>query len=277
MTVETKAARGDSAVMQRTNPFPGMNPFMEQRWGDCHHTLMGCIRRDLGSELPDTYSAVVEEAVSVVGSEASGYRPDVAIVGDSWKQGVPETWNPALNTEATAPVIVEVEEIPERWIEIRHDSGELVSVIEIISPTNRESGREDFLRKRRDFVAAGVNVVEIDLIRGGQRLIDMQRKEYVKRFGSGNHYTICTIRARYPKRREIYCCTLKDRLPIFRVPLRYPDPDVTLDLQKLVDEVYATGRYWKLDYQSPLDTPLTDDESAWVAERLSAAGLSPAA
>jgi hypothetical protein len=66
---------------------------------------------------------------------------------------------------------------------------------------------------------------------------------------------------------------LRERLPVIRVPLRVTDHDVVLDLQALLDHCYVTGRYWMLPHRQPLDPPLPEDDAAWAAERVSAAGM----
>ncbi len=40
-----------------TNPFPGMNPYLEQRrfWGGVHHTLITYLRNDLQRQLRPRY------------------------------------------------------------------------------------------------------------------------------------------------------------------------------------------------------------------------------
>jgi hypothetical protein len=264
--------------METTNPFPGMNPFMEQRWRDVRVRLIGFSLEALGSELPDNYTAIGEEHVNVTGGASRTYHPDVAIMEESWKRGLPPVWTPdhdaALESSVAKPVVVQVESVPERWVEVRNDNGELVTVIEIISPTNRDSGRGAYITKRNDLIAANVNIVEIDLLRAGRRLVDMDPYAYGEQFpDAGEHYTVCTTRAGFADRREIYICKLRERLPVIRIPLRLGDPDVPLDIQQMVDRCYATGRYWKLDYKRSLEPALPADDQNWISEKLRAAGL----
>jgi Protein of unknown function (DUF4058) len=50
---------------------------------------------------------------------------------------------------------------------------------------------------------------------------------------------------------------------------RRPEPDLRLDLQPLLDEIYALGRYDELlHYERPLHPALPDADAAWVRERL---------
>ncbi len=263
----------------RLNPFPGMNPFMERRWGDAHLRLIGESLNELGLELPEAYSAVGEEHVVVHGGSSPGFYPDVAVVDESWRHGIPPVWTLETGTSGPHPAVatprIVRKELPkERWVEIRHDDGTLVTVIEIASPANRTSRRLAYLTKRADYVAAGVNVVEIDLLRAGPRLLDLTDEEIRAEFGDpGECYFIAATRAFDPGRLEIYLCPLRDPLPRIHIPLRYPDPDVPLDIQRLVYRCHETGRDWKLDYRAPLDPPLSDDDARWVEDLLRTAGL----
>ena len=54
--------------MNTTNPFPGMNPFMEQTWPDVHLSLIGFVREALGVELPEDLVAKAEQQVDVIES-----------------------------------------------------------------------------------------------------------------------------------------------------------------------------------------------------------------
>ena len=263
---------------------------MEQRWSDAHLRLIsGCLEA-LGLTLPESYSAIGQEHVSVEGGGSKGYYPDVAVVDETWRRGIPPVWTPVPEGESTKegfaggggagadvrmPRIVRRELPKERWVEIRHDDGRLVTVIEIASPANRGSRRLEYLTKRADYLAAGVSVVEIDLLRGGQRLLDLTEEQVRAEFGdSGECYFLSATRNFDPERLEVYRCPLREPLPSIHIPLRYPDPDASLNIQRLVDHCYETGRYWKLDYAAPLFPPLPDEEARWVEERLREAGLS---
>jgi len=52
---------------------------------------------------------------------------------------------------------------------IREATGRLVTVLELLSPTNKleSDDRDCYLRKRRGFRQGGANVVELDLVRQG--------------------------------------------------------------------------------------------------------------
>src|SRR5579872_4789303 len=45
------------------SPFPGMDPYLEQHWGDVHHSLIQYTRDALQPALPEDLRARVEERV----------------------------------------------------------------------------------------------------------------------------------------------------------------------------------------------------------------------
>jgi hypothetical protein len=102
----------------------------------------------------------------------------------------------------------------------------------------------------------------------------MTEEQLHAEFGeAGETYFISATRSFDPDRLEVYACPLREPLPCIHIPLRYPDLDVPLDIQRLVNRCYETGRYWKLDYTAPLSPPPNDEDARWIAERLGEAGL----
>ena len=65
--------------MTTRNPFPGMNPFFEQRWRDAHTRLIAYLTDALQERLPADLEAAAEEEVVVIGTGelAPAFRPDV--------------------------------------------------------------------------------------------------------------------------------------------------------------------------------------------------------
>ena len=263
--------------MERRNPFPGMNPYMQLTWPDVHVRLIGLLLESLGSELPDDLLAKGEMTVEVFGEVNFRSRPDVAVVGEEWKNGLPPVWTPAPEYQGlivSEPTLVTIDQPRHRWVEVRSDEGELITVIEVISPSNKRQGRGAYEIKRDSFVAAGVNVVEIDLVRGGERVVDAGPLEEVSTLRDRcGDYLVSVSRGSVPGRREIYPCPMRERLPVIRLPLRAGEPDIPLDIQALVDRCYTSGRYWKLDYSKELDPPLSEESKAWAGVLLREAGV----
>ncbi|MGO9916349.1 MAG: DUF4058 family protein, partial [Isosphaeraceae bacterium] len=60
-------------------------------------------------------------------------------------------------------------------------------------------------------------------------------------------------------------------LPEVPVPLAKPDPDIPLDIQPMIDEIYQRFRYARsIDYSIPLAPPLDAAETAWLKQQLQA-------
>lgn len=59
-------------------------------------------------------------------------------------------------------------------------------------------------------------------------------------------------------------------MPKLPIPLRVPDPDATLDLKAVVDQVYDGGRYGNYIYSGPPEPLLAPDDAAWAAQFLPA-------
>ena len=257
------------------NPFPGMNPYLEQVWPGVHARLIGYVSDALAATLPDDLTVRPEESLAVVTLDGDkAYRADVA-VSESWRRGIPPSWEPetaATGVALAEPVIVMGESEISRWVEIRTATGELVTVIEILSPYNKGTGSRDYRTKQQRLIHGGVNFVEIDLLRGGEHVLAAPRHLLPPR-SAGAGGNICVTRSGTPNTHEVYPCPLRERLPAFRVPLRPSDADAPLDLQPLLDRCFVTGNYWKHDYSRALLPPLEPDDAAWVRELLTAAGL----
>jgi hypothetical protein len=262
------------AMISTRNPFPGMNPFLEPMWASAHARLVSYIADALLPDLPDDLIVRPEESLNVTTDETRRYRADAAIVEDteSWRQGISPKWHSQMeNGVALAdPIRILRSEEMVRWVEVRTMSGELVTVIEVLSRTNKTTGAAEYLRKQQDLISAGVNLVEIDLLRSGRYVLaaplECVPPELAQAAGR-----ICVTRRGGDF--ECYPCPLQQRLPAFRIPLRITDADVRLDLQPLLDRCYENGRYWKEDYGRELDPPLSAEDKAWSLELLRTAGL----
>lgn len=263
--------------MQTSNPFPGMNPFLEGSWPDVHTALIGFIRETLAEQLPPDLSARAEEEVSV-GSEddelSATYRADVAVTA-VLPYGLPDVWQSGAESAVAVaePEILEIEHLPERWVEIRDTHGKLITVIEVLSPTNKLGyGREVYVQKQQDYLAAGVNLVEIDLLRVG-RPVFLENIVQQLSPAVGTRYLVTATRARRRSQMEVYYCAFREPLPTIRIPLRVTDADVALELQPLIDRVYRTGRYWQISHRDIPAPELPPVDADWAIERLRQAGL----
>jgi hypothetical protein len=258
--------------MTTKNPFPGMNPFFEQRWRGAHTALITYLRDALQERLPPDLIAGPEEEVVTIGGGESKITccPDVQ-VREPWalkEMAVAEPEKKLPPTSATEPIRVFVDEEVERWLEIRDTTGRLITVLELLRPTNKlESDERDrYRRNRRAFISGGVNLVEIDLVRRGAWVFEDGLRSVLQQAGAC--YGVCVFRASQITAREVYPIRLRERLPAIRVPLRPSDADVIVDLQPLIDQCHERGRYHLLNYRLDPEPPLPPEEAAWVDQVL---------
>jgi hypothetical protein len=257
------------------SPFPGMDPYLERHWGDVHTRLVTYASDHLQKLLPRGLRARVEERVVVAEwDRPRSLYPDVRVI-----EGGRVSRRPGKGGSSTAvaqPLVIEFADEPEtqRFVEIREVSSDsqLVTVLEVPSPTNKTSGdgQEQYLRKQQELRQAGVNLVEIDLIRGGDWVVAMPLGAL-----SANLRTPYRVVVRRGWRRlqaEYYAIALADRLPTINVPLRLTDADVPLDLQGLLDQCYENGGYDDIDYTKPPEPPLPPVAARWAAQLLRRAG-----
>jgi hypothetical protein len=133
----------------------------------------------------------------------------------------------------------------------------------------RGTGRELYLAKLNECMEAGVNTVEIDLTRGGDRLSIMPKLAEVE---PQTTYVACVRRPSIDDLIGVYLMPLDKPLKRVRVPLRPTDEDVILDLQPLVKQAYVRGRYDRLDYSRHVEPPPDKEEAAIIEQFLKQAG-----
>jgi hypothetical protein len=147
----------------------------------------------------------------------------------------------------------------EPYIEIRDRDGEVViTVIELLSPTNKRPGsdRGHYLAKRKQYLASSAHYVEIDLLRGGERMPADDLPDC--------DYCVLVRRSENRPRAGVWPLRLRDRLPLIPIPLRAPDPDARLDLQELLHQVYDRAGYRYRIYAAPPRPPLHPEDARWA-------------
>ena len=255
------------------SPFPGMDPYLETHWRDVHTALIAESRRSLNRLLPDGLVARAEERVVIDSDGDAELRasPDVFIYNPStgpWDK----TNGGTIVIDAPYKMVVNTEPVIERFVRIENEAGQLITVIEIVSPTNkRKPGLDQYLTKRNELLEAGVHVVEIDLVRSGDWRAIFQ--PHVCSQSAVSLYRATIRVAASPLPVYVYPIKLNDPLPEIQIPLRLGDPKATLALQPMIEAVYTDGRYGKtLDYSQPLDPPLAGDDQSYAAQRISQGG-----
>ena len=252
------------------SPFPGMDPYLEAHWRDVHTSMMTYIRDQIQDHLPPDLVARVEESVSVDSDDESRtVAPDVRVIEDFEDAA----FGFQTASVAVAEPLLVLEEVPQtaRYVRILDlSSGErVVTAIEVLSPTNKLTiaGREEYRRKQRDYLNANVNLVEIDLLRGGQHVL-AAALEFIPE--SRRRTYMMSVRTR--TRTTLFGASLREPLPVISIPLRPRDRDVSLDIQQIMNLVYDRGRYAKLRYQNDPVPPFSPEDAAWVDELLRGQG-----
>ena len=258
------------------SPFPGMNPYLEHPdlWPGVHHWLIIEIARLLSPQLRPKYRVAVEVRMYETSGENSLLVgiPDVTVkqrltAKDSTMTNVAVATQTAQPTQVTIPV---PEIIKEGYLEVREVGTEaVVTTIEILSPTNKRSGkgRHMYEEKRHQVLGSRTHLVEIDLLRMGEPL---------PFFGNNieSHYRILVCRGNSRPYADLYAFNLQDVIPSFPLPLRAGDTEPVVDLQMLLNEVYDISGYdLVIAYTREPVPPLAEPDAAWADALLREKGL----
>ncbi|HEX5268924.1 MAG TPA: DUF4058 family protein [Gemmataceae bacterium] len=271
------------------SPFPGMDPYLEAPdiWPDLHDRLATRLSDVLNETLPAPYYARLEMRPEVGIAEEEGGRrivPDVAVVRHP--RPSPTAGGVAVLEAPRAAVspFVEVEVIDERarhaYVEIRDPSRghHLITLIEIVSPNCKRPGddREAYFRKQREVLDSDASLIEIDLLRAGQRpLADARIEVGILGLRPAPDYLVQIHRAWKRSSVQLFHTRVIESLPVFLIPLREGQPEVLLDLQFVFNRAYDGGPYRRgaVDYTQPPRPPLPVDLEEWGRERVRAAGF----
>ena len=255
------------------SPFPGMDPFIEsQIWEDFHHALIEIMREFLIPHTRPRYVVRVEERVYVEHIPNGGsvfIRPDVTVLERAGSEGPLEHTGATATPVGVIPVIRHLpvpEQVHEAFLAIRErETMEVVTVIAVLSPGNKRAGsdgRREYLRKREEVLLSATHLVELDLLRGAERLPTLEP------LPPGDYYAfVCRGQRRFEA--EVYAWSLRRPLPPVPIPLAGADPDVTLDLQAMFTTMYDRAGYdYSLNYRQALVPPLSDADQAWAQQLL---------
>ncbi len=161
------------------SPFPGMDPYLEDPglWPDVHHGLISEIQAVLNAQLRPKYHVRVEERVYISDENDPGRAviiPDLRIADRPGTEATSFQPSGVATLEVAEPVEVTTlidDEIHEARLEVV-DRGlrQVVTVIEVVSPTNKihgSRGRDSYLKKRQEVMRSPSHWAEIDLLRAG--------------------------------------------------------------------------------------------------------------
>ncbi|MBY0232465.1 MAG: DUF4058 family protein [Gemmataceae bacterium] len=255
------------------SPFPGMDPFIEgsASWGDFHAALIARIKGALARAVPDRYFVQTDyrsviEMIETEGREEYRFFPDVGVHRERGGKPGPRGGMATLPAPPLSLRAFVSEEVRESFVEIRDalDEMRLVTAVEVLSPSNKavgSAGRSEYLRKRQSLMLGSVNLVELDLLRGGERMPMLDP-------WPDSPYVVMVARVRADHRCDVWPAWSDQPLPSIPFPLREPDADIVVPLQPLLADIYEESRYDRsLDYSRRLKPPLTAGERALLPPR----------
>jgi hypothetical protein len=216
------------------SPFPGMDPYIEER----------DLSRDFRLGLMSEMSRAIAELL-------------------------PERYVTRIKVRRYEPLGPEEEPEEEPFIQIfamePNRQRQLVTIVDMLTPENKDTGKlgqKVYMVRRQEILNSPTNFVEIDLLRCGERMPTTEpwpKSPYVILVVRKNRVTGC----------QIVPAHFRHPLPAIPVPLLEPDPDLRIELQPMVEAIYARSRYYvDIEYDRPLSPPLTAEETAWLAEQV---------
>jgi Protein of unknown function (DUF4058) len=259
------------------SPFPGMDPWLERPalFPPFHSAFITYMEAALNAALPAGYVASGESRVYV--DPKLQRIPDVGVFGPD----APASGGAVATLELKGLIAAAVESVSdpveEHYLEILSgDDERLVTVIEVVSPSNKTNseGRTSYKQKQGECRASGVNLVEIDLVRGGPHVTAVPEPR-LRAVAPTCDYHVCVTVAGAPRLYFVAGFALADPLPAISVPLESGVTPVPLDLQAVFNQTFDAGAYAKrvrYSRKEP-DVPLTPEQRAWAEGILRTKGL----
>ncbi|MGH9320271.1 MAG: DUF4058 family protein [Vicinamibacteria bacterium] len=246
------------------SPFPGMDPYLEHPdlWPDVHNRLIAALGDELSPILRPRYYVALEERTYLEepGELALIGRPDLTVVKRT-------DTSESIMEARRSPAVLEVElpmrePVRETYLEVRSvPAGEVVTVIEILSPSNKRpgTGRRVYLEKREVILSTRTSLVEMDLLRGGEPMPTMGPAVV-------SDYRILVSRPRRRPKADLIAFGVKDPIPSFPLPLRRGEEEPTVELSRILHALYDRASYdLRIDYRTEPVPPLPTEDSDWAA------------
>jgi hypothetical protein len=255
-----------------------MDPYLEHRdfFPGLHGDMITYLKEFIQPLLPSHYVAKTNERVWMEVSERV-IEPDVEVL--TTRPGpaarLDEHAAVAVAQSEQLPVVISLEgpdeEFRETFLEIFTGSAgstRLVTTLEVLSKANKAFASEGWMlyrKKQREMLESQVNLVEIDLLRGGEHTTAVPLKLLAYRAGACD-YHVCVHQFERQWQFSVYPIQLHDPLPVISIPLLPGEAPVKVDLQQVFGRCYETGAYERLiDYQHREPTPrLRQDQAAWA-------------
>jgi hypothetical protein len=243
-----------------------MNPYLEQSdtWEDFHQNFITQAQHILSGQVGPNYLVKIEvrlylHELSFEERHFAG-RADVGVTSNPMSGNQP-TARPGTIAAPMELLLPAVDVERQSYLEI-FDRRErrVVTVLELLSPANKTAGADydAYVGKRRSLLVSRVHLVEIDLRRGGVRPTPPE-------LPACDYYVLVSRYDQLP-RVGLWPLSIRERLPVVPIPLTAPDPDVTLDLQALLHQVYDAADYGKYIYGEKPQPPLIPSDAAWAQQ-----------
>jgi hypothetical protein len=260
-----------------------MDPYLENPaiWPDLHHRLIHEASNLLSEQVLPKYVVRVDLRVYVSDERDPGRDviiPDIRVMPGGATSGsirlasaaAPTVEDVAEPVEAT--ILIE-EEIREARLIVREvATREVVTVIEVLSPTNKVPGArgwDNYGNKRSEVLASPSHLVEIDLLRSGLRYGPRERLPPFD-------YLVNVSRAARRPKATLWPIRMTQRLPVVPVPLLAGDPDAKLDLQASLNAAYDHAGYAyddAVNYAAEPVPAFTPEQREWADRLLREKGL----
>lgn len=252
------------------SPFPGMDPYLEQSWlwPRVHLGLISALQRHIAPRVRPKYLVAADSRVYLDfgwtfddEKELLG-RPDLHLtIQERSRQYAVAGGGPDVVNMVTAQLPVP-EEVTEWFLEIQEvGTRRVITVIEILSPTNKRagSGRAAYEAKRLQVLGSLTHLIEIDLLRAGPALPPRLPADVAA------DYRILISRAEDRPKVDVLAFGVRQAIPDFPVPLEAGDPELDVPLNALLHELYdEVGYDLAVDYQRPPVPPLGAEDAAWA-------------
>jgi hypothetical protein len=234
------------------NRFPGVDPYLESQgfWPDFHARFVNYWCEILAAKLPENYEARIDERVNLVELPPRTIQriaPDVVVSHrESATALAPPPAGVATMEPVTIPLVIEEEVEKETYIEILHrPERTLVAVLRLLSSFDKEQpGQAASLMNHYSLLRQSTHLVELDLLRGGQRL------PLKKAYPPGDYFALISRHDHRPDC-QVYAWTVRQPLSSIPIPLKAPDLDIWIDLGEVFAITYDRGRYARsIDYTS---------------------------
>jgi hypothetical protein len=239
-----------------------MNPYLEQDvlWQDFPINVLAAIKERLVPQVRPRYFVLLERYIYVHEQPDEPPKRRRADFLVARPEAGSRHGGGAAVLEVEAPAEVEHTGLDgERvtFLEIRDRAkGEVVTLIEMLSPANKYDDHQQYLTRREQILRSAANLVEIDLLRGGRPMPDANRPVC--------DYSVLVSRSERRPGAAFWPIRLREGLPVIPIPLRPPDGDARIDLQEVLHHVYDASGYEDFIYASSPDPVLLPEDAEWA-------------